>query len=203
MQKDVTVFGFIFAAVALAVIGYFIYHQSGTPIIPSSFSLTTPVPSISPTEAPEPLVTEWTTYSNDKYNFTLEVPANWYQREYTPASGGLLVAFSPMNNLPCENCSYVHDGFFSLKIYNNTTDAQAYSQFTTRMGNAGQSTDYRLAQIAGIKGVIFGNTAAIENHGWVYEFSLDNNNGNENATDSQLFQKFATSLKFTYLIFDN
>ncbi len=203
MQKGASIVSFIFLIVLIVIAGVVIYNNKSTPEMPSSFSLSpTPIVTIQPTKAPDPIVTTWTTYSNDKYSFTLNIPDGWSQQEYTPESGGMIVAFSPDKNLPCGTCTYVHDGYFSIKIFNGTTDAPAYKDFITHSQNIGKNAEYVGIQLDGIKGVLYANTVAVENHGWVYEASLDTNNGNDKVLNSQIFQKAASSLKFTYLIFN-
>ncbi len=180
-------------------IAFMFYHQSEPLATPSQLVLS-PTQSVSPTSAADPVVISWTTYNNDKYNFTIDKPSDWNQQEYTLPSGGFLIAFSP-NTLPCATCSYVHNGFYSVKVFNQQTDADAYKNYTTAMQNIGKSAGYQKAQLDNHIGVLFGNAVSVENNGWVYQVTLDANNGNQNAEDSKLFVKAATSMKFTNLIF--
>lgn len=200
MNKYTTFISIFFLLGLIIIVGAIYYRSDTTYNIPSTFSLSpTPIPS--PTKALEPFVGTWATYNNDKYNFTIDYPSNWIQQEYDQQSG-FRIAFSP-NTLPCKDCTYVHEGYYSVRVYNQKTDSLSYTDFTTRMKNAGKSKDYLLIRIDDKSAVLFANTVALENNGWVYEISLDTNNGNENVIDSKLFQKAATSLKFTYLLFNN
>lgn len=192
----------IFIILSLVVIGYFVYRPTTTPILPSTFSLS-PTPSPQPTSesVQQPLVTSWTTYTNHDYNFTISIPDGWKQQEYKLPSGVFLVAFSP-NDLPCGTCTYVHEGYFSVKIFDKTNDPQAYDTFTKAVTNIGKVKGYIAAQIDKVQGVLYANTVEIPNHGLVYQITLDENNGTMDISSSQIFQKAASSLQFTYLIFE-
>ena len=161
-------------------------------------------PMISPTTpASEPVITSWKTYSNDTYNFTIWYPDGWNQQDYSSfyQNGGTLIAFSP-DSLPCPTCSYVKNGFYSIRIYNSNTDPEPYSEFTKRMQLIGKNKDYFAAKMDGASGVYSGKTIAVENKGWVYEVTLDKDLGQEKAFDSKIFKQSAESLKFTNLIFN-
>lgn len=201
MEKQRQIAMYSFVVLGIVLVGFFLYHKNDPLPVSSTFVLT-PSPVLSPTQAPEPVVTSWTTYKNDTYNFTIDVPDGWNQQEITPPSGGLIVAFSP-NALPCKTCTYVHEGYYSVRIFNNTTDQQAYADFTSKMQAIGKSKEILPIKLNNVTGFLLGNIAAVQNHGWVYEVVLDTNNGNDKALDSQLFQKAASSLAFTYLIFSN
>lgn len=168
----------------------------------STFELN-PSVAVSPTREPEPFVTSWRNYSNDKYNFAIDVPSDWHEQEIeVPGTeGGLLVAFSP-NDLPCKTCSYVYDGFYSIKIYNQQTDPQSYAAFIDRANSVGKKEGYQAINLDGIKGVWFQNTLSAQNHGWVYELSLDKDQGQANITESLIFKKALNSFRFTYLLFN-
>jgi len=194
----------IFIIIAMAIIGYFIYAPHQSQQLPSTFSLS-PQPSTqqaSPTvTSQEPLVTTWTTYTNNDYSFNIPIPDGWKQQEYKLPSGSFIVAFSP-NDLPCANCSYVHEGYFSIHIFNQQTDSEAYKAYTESLQKIGKVAGFQAGQINNIKGVIYGNTVEVENHGWVYQLVLDQNNGSENVLNSQTFIHAASSMQFTYLIFN-
>lgn len=200
-MKHTAIAGAILIVVLLSIVGAVIYGQSGNTINTTSTLVLSPTPSLSPTKTPEPLITSWKTYQNDTYNFSLSVPDSWNQQEYTPQSGNFQIAFSP-NSLPCSTCTYVHEGYFSVKIFNQKTDAQAYTLFTQRKQSVGKSNDYKEVQLAGKTGVMNSNSIDLENNGWVYELSLDKDNGTDQVTDSQIFQKAALSLQFTNLLFN-
>ena len=201
MQPNVKVIFTVFILLAMGIIGLMIYYPKQPEVLPSTFSLTpSPSPVTSPTASAEPVVTSWTTYTNNDYNFTISIPDGWNQQEYKLPSGVFIVAFSP-NALPCSTCTYVHEGYFSVKIFNQKTDQQAYTTFTTSLQNIGKVKGYQQAQLNNVKGVLYGNTVEVENHNLVYQVTLDANNGSMDVLSSQLFQKFASSLEFTYLIF--
>lgn len=159
-----------------------------------------PAPS---TVTAEPQVPSWINYNNDKYNFTLQIPDGWNVQEFDLQNpyGGTLVAFS-QNSLPCKTCTYVHDGFFSIKIYNQKSDPDFYAMFSQRMKAVGQVKGYQKIMLGQVTGVGYTNTLTVETHGWVYELTLDRNNGSGSFTDSNVFMKAASSLKFTYLEFN-
>lgn len=160
-------------------------------------------PTPTPPNAPEPEVTSWKTYNNDKYNFALDMPADWHVQDYSAFfnNKGTLIAFSP-NPLPCETCSYLHDGYFSIRIYNQQTDPQLYDTFQQNVAKVGHDATYRQVTIGSKPALLFGNTVAVANQGWVYEFSLDKDNGNADIMKAAIFQRSLTSFVFTGL-FDN
>ena len=201
MEKHAPLISLFIVIMLLFVGGFFLYHQNTPTPVASTFVLT-PSPIATPTKPPEPVVTTWTTYKNDKYNFTINYPDGWNQQEFTLPSGGFLVAFSP-TSLPCATCTYVHEGYYSVKVYNQTTDPKTYADYAAAKQTLGKSKDVIAIHMGGIQGILYGNTAAVENHNWIYAVTLDSNNGTDNALSSQLFQKAASSLQFTYLIFSN
>jgi hypothetical protein len=193
--------GFLLVIFGIVAGGFYFYQQSNVLPVQSTFVLSqTPQPS--PAKTAEPIVTDWTTYSNTNFNFTLTVPDGWNQQTYKGPYGATIVAFSP-NNLPCGDCSYVHDGFFSVKIFNQTTDQQAYKDFTDRQKAASQDPKYQAIQIQGKPGLMYGNIVDIPNNNFIYEVSLDTDNGNDTVMSSKIFQKIAGSLQFTNLVFTN
>ncbi|MGE5042389.1 MAG: hypothetical protein ACM3IJ_05820 [Candidatus Levyibacteriota bacterium] len=180
------------------------YHPQSNTLPPVSVINMDTIPSSPLSSAPpaEPSVTSWQDFNNDKYLFDLQIPNGWISQDFSPQfqKGGTLFAFSP-TSLPCPNCTYVHDGFFSLKIYNKTTDPEAYQKFDGLMKAIGKGPQG--VMIDGRTGVLTDNMVAVENtdQGWVYEFDLDTNNGNTKALDSRIFQRAVSSFKFTGLKF--
>lgn len=202
MEKQAQIILYTFVIGAMLLVGFMLYHKSSPPPPTASTFVLTPSPILTPTKPPEPMVTSWTTYKNDKYNFTINVPEGWNQQEFPLPIGGFLVAFSP-NALPCATCTYVHEGYYSVKVYNQTTDPKAYTDYTAAKQTLGKSKDVIPIHMGGLSGILYGNTAVVENHNWIYAVTLDNDNGTDSALSSQLFQKAASSLQFTYLIFSN
>ena len=200
MNQNTTIISIIFLLVVMGAVGFFVYHQPVSQPLPSTFSLS-PTPSPKPTTPSEPMVTSWTTYTNNDFNFTMSIPDGWKQQEYKLPSGVFIVAFSPNDSLPCATCTYLHDGYMSVKIFTKTNDPQAYETFSKAVESIGKVKGYLPAQIDSVQGVLYANTVEIPNHGMVYQITLDENNGSMNVTSSQIFQKAASSLQFTYLIF--
>jgi hypothetical protein len=196
--------GLFLIGILFIAAGIFFNQKQNTAVTPSSLLVLSPSPYVSRAQEQEPAVAAWEVYTNEKYNFTLNVPTGWNRQEYENGNtaGGTVIAFSPMT-LPCKTCTYVHEGYFSIRLYNQQTDPTFYAAFQQRLKAMNNSKEYLPIQLDGKKGVMFGSTVAVENEGWVYELSLDKENGTIPALNSQYFQKFASSLKFTYLIFDN
>jgi hypothetical protein len=134
------------------------------------------------------------------YNFTAEVPSDWNEEDYMPsyATGGTLIAFSP-DPLPCNTCSYYYSGYFSIRIFSQTSDPESYALFTQKVQQLGKNPEYKEANLGNKKAVAFANTIATENQGWVYELSLDRDQGNTNIEESEIFQKVASSFTFINL----
>ncbi len=162
-----------------------------------------PSPKVSPTSMPEPEIITWRVYNNDIYNFSVEVPQEWYQEDYASLyqNGGTVIAFSP-SKLPCKTCTYFRDGYFSIKIFNQQTDPIFYTAFTERKNNLGKQKEYIQIQLDKKPGVYFANIADVESQGWVYEFSFDKDKGQANAVESKIFQRVLSSMKFTKLTFE-
>ncbi len=165
----------------------------------STYSLS-PTQGISPT--PEAEITEWKSYSNDTYHFSITVPEKWYIQDYAGATvnGGTLIAFSP-DKLPCPTCTYFFNGYFSIKIYNQKTDPGFYALFKERMNASSKDKNYQAIALNKDKGVIASNTLALEHEGWIYEFSLDIDQGKKKISDSKVIQKVISSISFTNLFF--
>jgi hypothetical protein len=166
-----------------------------------------PASTVKPTVPQDPVVTTWRNYTNDEYNFAMDVPSDWNEQAFSPSQpqeskGGTQVAFSP-NPLPCETCSYFYDGYFSVKVYTQKSDAASYTNFVQKMNNIGKSAEYQGIILDGIKGVMTINTISAENHGYVYEISLDLDKGHGKIADSLVFRHAVNSFKFTYLLFNN
>ena len=182
--------------------------QKAKEVPPASVLNLNPSSETSPTSTqsmePESLPYSWEEYSNDEYNFSLTYPEDWYKEEYTPKESHdeMFIAFSP-EPLPCANCTYIHDGYFSIKIYNQKTDAGAYAAFLQRLKSIGKAEGYLPAQLGGKQGVFFSNTISVENEGWVFEVTLEKNGGKASIEDSPIFKRIFSSFKFTNLIFSN
>lgn len=161
----------------------------------------------SPTSTPtgvslgdEPDITEWKAYTNEKYSFSIDVPLGWNSEDYSAFfnNGSTLIAFSP-TQLPCATCSYVHDGFFSIRIYNKQTEPLLYTTYEQNFKKSENSKEYQRITVDGKPGFIFANTATVTTKEWIYEFSLDKNNGTEKVLDSKIFQRAVSSLRSTKL----
>jgi hypothetical protein len=161
-------------------------------------------PKASGSASIDPIVTAWKVYSNPQYQFTITVPDSWNIVDYTRAhpNGGTLLAFSP-DQLPCDTCSYLRNGYFSIRIFNQKTYPEYYAQFAQRPLKVGKDPAYREVMIGNKKGIAFANTVAIEDKGWVYEFALDRNDGKDSYMDSEIFQKVVLSFSSTDTLFDN
>lgn len=191
----------LFLGVLLIILGL-IYGKQEDIKPESSFDLN-PTPKVA-TNGTEPVVTSWRTYSNLTYNFSIDVPENWNQQEYPspPPGGGFLVAFGP-DKLHCSTCTYFHNGYYSVRIYNATTDPDYYKDFQARMSNIGKKEGFAGIQLGENKGVLSDNTLAIEHLNNVYEIGLDINAGQSKVNDSKIFQHAVTTFKFTGLTFGN
>jgi hypothetical protein len=150
----------------------------------------------------EPDVSVWEIYNNDNLQFKISYPKDWHQQEYKvdPPYGGKIVAFSP-NNLPCSSCSYVRNGYFSIRVFDQTDAPGDYNLFLQRLqSNGGEG--FKKINFGGGIGILTSNTISVEHENKVFEMSLDNlNKNNMQVLDSKLFQKFALSLAFTNLQF--
>lgn len=160
-------------------------------------------PTGKPPLPPEPKVFSWRTYTNDTFNFTIDVPEGWREQDYVGSykDGGTLVAFSP-DPLPCPTCSYFHNGFFSVRVYSQRSDPVYYADFANRVKSLGKKPGYQGVALDKAQGVAFANTIAVEKNGWVYELSLDRGEGQANIMDSEIFQKAATSFRLTHIVFN-
>ena len=188
-------------AVIFGVI-YFPRHEEVK--IQSTFNPNALSPTLPVSPSPEALIVQWDLYENNEYNFSLEYPQDWNKVDYAPFyhNKGTLIAFSP-SPLPCPTCAYLKDGYVSLKIYNNQTSPLDYLDYQKRLQGIKQSKAYAPIQLNGSPGVFYSNTAAVENNGWVYEFSLDRDKGtnSQNPLESKIFTHFLLSFKFTNLQF--
>jgi hypothetical protein len=163
-----------------------------------------PTAVVTPTPKPEPEVISWKTYKNDAFNFTMQVPDKWNQQifETQDSEQGLFIAFSP-DTLPCKTCTYYKNGYFSLRIFNEKTNPELYIAFLQRMKDAGKNPDIKPANLGGTPAIFQENFIAVENRGWVYEFTLDKFGETVTGiTDSQIFMKVLSSFTFTHLIFN-
>lgn len=189
--------------VASLGIGLFLYYRpKNDGPAPVSVINMGAIPSVTQTQGPEPEVTSWKDYNNDTYQFVMSVPDGWNMQDFSASypKGGTLIAFSP-ETLPCETCSYLHNGYFSLKIYSKESDREAYDKFQSLLKSPGQGAQG--VSIDGKTGVFSQNVISVENsdQGWVYEFYLDKDNGNAKALDSKIYQRMVSSFRFTGLRF--
>lgn len=194
----------IFVLVGLGIVGMlFYYHpQDATPPVSSIVLSPSPVTSGTQEKPVDPTVESWKPYDNATYLFTINIPDGWNFQDYKDnfPKGGTLLAFSP-DTLPCSTCSYVHDGFFSIKIYNNEVDPTSYANFQSKIKNVGKDPQTLGVYVDQKVGVLIGNTISVENQGWVYEISYDVENGEAKPFDSKLFQQIMSSFRFTGLQF--
>lgn len=160
-------------------------------------SVTKSSDSLSATPGPDPEITEWKAYTNAPYRFSLTVPAAWYSQDYQAMhpSGGTLIAFGP-DPLPCSDCSYIRNGYLSLRIFNEKTDPEYYALYANRVKLLGRSKEYKEAVIGEKHGVATDTTVAVEQNGWVYEFTLDKNDGKAKIEDAAIFNRIVNSLTF-------
>lgn len=184
------------------LVGIWFYYTSYQTPAPKSSLVLSPTPT-KPAVRTEPQVDNWTQYSNNTYNFSIQIPAKWNIQDFSSQypTGGTQIAFSP-DMLPCNTCTYFYNGFFSVRIYNQKTSPEFYSAYQERVKNIGQNADYQSVTIAEKPAVMYANTVALENQGWVYEFSLDTHQGKDKVIDSKIFQRAVTSLQFTGVVFN-
>lgn len=193
----------LFVLVGIGILGFLFYYHPNESNPTFSSVVLSPTPELSGTQTlADPEVTTWKPYENQDYLFQINVPDGWYTQDYKDnfQHGGTLIAFSP-TTLPCSTCTYVHDGFLSIKIYNASTDATSYANFQTKFKNVGKDPQTLGVYVDQKVGVMIGNTVDVENQGWVYEFSYDVNNGEAKPFDSKLFQQILSSFRFTGLQF--
>lgn len=197
------IFVTIISGIILIAAGVLILRRDESIKPESTFSLT-PTTSVQNSGFKEPYVDSWKTYNNATYNFTIDVPSTWQQQEYPSPqpNGGFMVAFGP-DKLPCSTCTYFRNGFYSVHLYNQKSDPDYYKDFQARLQNAGKSKDLQGVQLGKYKGVISGNTIAFDHNDWVYELTLDVQNGTLGINDSKIFQKAVTSFHFSELLFNN
>lgn len=196
------IFVTVIAGIVLIIIGTLILHQQANIKPESTFSLTPTVKTVQNGPLKEPDVESWRTYNNSLYNFTVNVPDNWKEQEYSSSqpNGGFVVAFSP-DELPCKTCTYFRNGFYSIKLFNQKSDPDYYKDFATRLANVGKSKDLQGVFLGKYKGVISGNSIAFDHSDWVYELSLDVKDGTLGINDSKIFQKVISSFHFSELLF--
>jgi len=157
----------------------------------------TPTDSLLSSTGPEPEIAEWKKFTNEQYHFSITYPEKWYVQDFQELhpAGGTLIAFGP-DELPCGNCSYNRNGYLSLKVYNEKTDPELYAFYTMRVKAIGKSKDYRQVSFNNLQGVATDTTVTLEHNGWVYEFTLDKNNGSAKVDTAPIFQKIVSSLSF-------
>ena len=158
-----------------------------------------------PPEAAKPMVDTdiqaWVPYDNATHNVSFNVPAGWNIQDYSVFinNGGGFVAFSP-RQLPCSTCSYLNDGYFSLRIFNQQTDPSLYALFAERVKKSQEDpTGFKNIKLDEKTGLVYQNTAAVENDGWIYEISLDENGGVDPIENNPIMKQIFTSWKFTKL----
>lgn len=197
-----TLYTVIVIGIVLVAVGLLIHYKQSDIRPESTFDFNAPQKNTQAT-IKEPIITDWRTYANSSYNFSVDVPSNWQEQEYPSPmpSGTFLVAFGP-EKLPCKTCTYFRNGYYSVKIYNQTSDPDYFKDFEGRMANVGKSREFIGIQLGDYKGVINGNTVAFDHKDWVYELNLDASNASMKITDSQIFQRAINSFKFTGLLFD-
>lgn len=194
----------LLGVVAAVIVGVIYFPRQDQVEFKSTYDPNGAVPTVAVSPTPEQLIFQWDPYDNSEYNFSLEYPSGWQEVDYKAVykNGGTLIAFSP-TALPCPTCSYIKDGYFSLKIYNAKTSPQDYTEFQKRVAGMKQSKEYLGIQLDGAPGVFYGKLATVENNGWVYEFSLDKDRGTstDNPLESKIFLHALTTFKFTNLQF--
>jgi hypothetical protein len=198
-----TLYTAIVIGIVLVAVGALIHYRSTSIKPESTFDINHPASQSATTVTAEPLIDAWRTYINSSYNFSVDVPSEWKEQGY-PAplpSGSFLVAFGP-DKLPCRTCTYFRNGYYSVKIYNQTTDPDYFKDFEGRMANVGKSKDFIGLTLGEYKGVLNGNTVAFDHKDWIYELNLDANNGSMSINDSKIFQRAVNSFKFTGLLFN-
>jgi hypothetical protein len=199
-NKQYTSLSVIIAIPVIFFLVILLFFNRSSDIQPDSTLVLSPTPSPDEKRSLEPDILKWAKYENEEYNFSIIYPEGWYHEDYSAfhANGGTLIAFSP-EPLPCNTCSYFYDGYFSARIYNEKADPQMYGLFIQKMQKTGKDSNISQVLIDGVGGIASGNTVWIENRGWVYEFSLDKDGGINDFTESKIFQKAVSSLKFTHL----
>ena len=187
----------------IGILGFLFYYHPNEANPTFSSIVLSPTPEISGAQiAADPEVTSWKPYDNPTYLFQINVPEGWDIQDYKDnfQHGGTLIAFSP-TALPCSTCTYVHDGFLSIKIFNASTDAASYANFQTKLKSVGKDPQVLGVYVDQKVGVMVGSSIDVENQGWVYEFNYDVNNGEAKPFDSKLFQQMLSSFQFTGLQF--
>jgi hypothetical protein len=192
------------ALIIICIIFGFIYYKGpklDVNELKSSLDLN---PQASGSATVDPAVTQWRLYSNPQYQFSITVPDEWHQEDYTPAhpNGGTLLAFSP-DPLPCNTCSYLRNGYFSIRIFNERSFPEYYAQYAQSIKKVGQDPTYREVVVGKKKGIAHANLVTIEHLGWILEFSLDRNDGKDTYSDSEIFQRVVSSFTSTDILFDN
>jgi len=195
------VFTLVVVGVILIAIGVVIRFQDTNFSPKSNFN---PIENSNKTKKdPEPVIDSWKLYSNDQYNFSIEVPEMWNIQEYPPIqpNGGFMVAFGP-NDLPCKTCTYFKNGYYSIKLFNEKSDPEYYKYFQTQVSNIGKVEGLKPITIGKYSGVMSNNTISIDHKDWVYELSLDAKEGTMQIPQSKIFQKASHSFKFTGIFGD-
>jgi hypothetical protein len=162
-----------------------------------------PNSDISPTFGPDPAVPTWKTYPIPQYRTSINIPADWNIQDYAQLHpfGGTLIAFSPAE-LPCSSCSYIRNGYASLRIFSEKTDPEYYALYLGRIQQLGHNKTYQEIKVGEKTGLLTGNTVAVEHSGWIYELTLDKNDGKATLDDSSIFTQMVNSLTFAEDLLD-
>lgn len=195
---------FVIGAILLAIIflvsvPFFVHSDNPKP--QSTFVLSpTVVPS--PTPYIEPEIFSWQTYSNDTYQFSINYPSDWKKQEYKSSgqNGGMTIAFSP-DTLPCANCTYVHEGYYSIRVYNQSSDPILYGNYQDIVKNLQNSKTDRKLTLDGVDAILHGDALFLSHNGWIYQLSFDRPSGSTTITTSKIFLTAVRSFTFTNLKF--
>src|SRR5206468_218448 len=109
---------------------------------PFTENMNHPVAQISNSSDPD--IQTWTPYENTTYNIGFDYPADWNTQDYSSFynTGGGFVAFSP-DELPCSSCSYLNNGYFSFRAYNQTTDPALYNLYLSKTKKVENDPTYK------------------------------------------------------------
>jgi hypothetical protein len=148
----------------------------------------------------DPDISTWTPYENAQFSISFDIPDTWHTQDYSSFynNGGVFVAFSPQE-LPCATCSYLNNGYFSLRIYSQQTDPALYSIYLEKVKKVEQDPTYKKVPMDSKVGILNANTVSVESDGWIYDLSLDKNNGSASIETSTIMKHVLSSFKFTKL----
>lgn len=145
---------------------------------------------------PEPVTNNWQPYMNNEFNFSLELPVDWRNKEYIPKFGqGKRIAFSP-KELP--DYWNPDDPYFFVIVF-PVSDQPQYSLFQARL--SGVKTNpaiHKEAFLGGIKGEETSGSFSAEYKGYVYELTLHMTQTDSGDFEySEISKHILTSFKFT------